>query len=74
MSVEAEKVTFQLPAQLYADLQSLAADEQTDPVEVIARLVATARQRRAWVQDLTALREEIRREGGCWWASPKTRW
>jgi hypothetical protein len=64
MSVEAEKVTFQLPAQLYADLQSLAADEQTDPVEVIARLVATARQRRAWVQDLTALREEIRREGG----------
>ncbi|MBC8255535.1 MAG: hypothetical protein H8E35_16105 [Ardenticatenia bacterium] len=64
MSMEVENVTFQLPAQLYADLQSLAADEQTDPVEVIARLVATARQRRAWVQGLTALREQIRRDGG----------
>ena len=63
MSMEVENVTFQLPAQLYADLQSLAADEQTDPVEVIARLVATARQRRAWVQGLTALREQIRRDG-----------
>ena len=41
MSMEAENVTFQIPAQLYADLQSLAADEQTDPVEVITRLVAT---------------------------------
>jgi len=64
MSMEVENVTFQLPAQLYADLQSLAADEQTDPVEVIACLVATARQRRAWVQGLTALREQIRRDGG----------
>ena len=63
MSMEAENVTFQLPAQLFADLQSLAADEQTDPVEVIARLVAIARQRRAWVQGLTALREQIHRDG-----------
>jgi hypothetical protein len=39
-------VTIQLPAQLYADLRSLATDEQTDPVEVIAHLVTMARQRR----------------------------
>ena len=72
--MKAENVTFQLPAQLYADLQSVAADEQTDPMEVIARLVATARQRRAWVQGLTALWEQIRRMVGCWWTLPKTRW
>lgn len=40
-------VTLQLPTQLYADLQSLATEEQTDLVEVIARLVAIARQRHA---------------------------
>lgn len=45
--MEARTVTLQLPENLYARLQSLAADEQTEPVEVIARLVALARQRRA---------------------------
>jgi hypothetical protein len=57
-------VTIQLPASLYAELQTLAADEQTDLVEVIRRLVAMANQRRAWRRDLTALRDQIREEGG----------
>jgi hypothetical protein len=57
-------VTIQLPASLYAELQTLAADEQTDPVEVIRRLVAIANQRHAWRRDLTALRDQIREEGG----------
>jgi DNA anti-recombination protein RmuC len=57
-------VTIQLPASLYAELQTLAADEQTDPVEVIRRLVAMANQRHAWRRDLTALRDQIREEGG----------
>lgn len=57
-------VTIQLPASLYAELQTLAADEQTDLVEVIRRLVAIANQRRAWRRDLTALRDQIREEGG----------
>jgi hypothetical protein len=57
-------VTIQLPASLYAELQTLAADEQTDPVEVIRRLVAMANQRRAWRRDLMALRDQIREEGG----------
>lgn len=64
MMTKAENVAFEIPAQLYADLQSLAADEETDPVEVIARLVATAGQRRAWLRDLAALREQIRQDGG----------
>jgi DNA anti-recombination protein RmuC len=57
-------VTIQLPASLYAELQTLAADEQTDLVEVIRRLVAIANQRHAWRRDLTALRDQIREEGG----------
>jgi len=40
-----ETVSIRLPHSLYADLQSLAEAEQTDPVETIARLVATAQQR-----------------------------
>lgn len=40
-------VTLALPPQLYADLQSLAAKEQADPVEVITRLVALANRQRA---------------------------
>ncbi len=57
-------VTLQLSDQVYADLQSLAADEQTDPAEIVARLVANARRRRAWLRDLTALREQIHQDGG----------
>ncbi len=57
-------VTIHLPASLHAELQALAADEQTDLVEMISRLVAMASQRRAWLHDLKALREQIRRDGG----------
>ena len=39
-------VTLALPPQVYADLQSLAAKEQADPVEIITRLVALANPRR----------------------------
>jgi hypothetical protein len=39
-------VTLNLPASLYDDLQSLAAEEQIALVEVIARLVKLARQSR----------------------------
>jgi hypothetical protein len=57
-------VTIQLPASLHAELQALAADEQTDLVGVIGRLVALASQRRAWRRDLAALREQIGQDGG----------
>jgi 16S rRNA G1207 methylase RsmC len=57
-------VTLQLPASVYTELQALARDEQTDPVEIIVRLVAMARRRRAWLRDLAALREQIRQDGG----------
>ncbi len=57
-------MTLELPAPLYAALQSLAEDEQQDLAEVIAGLVESAHQRRAWVRDLAALCEQIRQDGG----------
>lgn len=59
-----DTVSFQIPVRLYNDLQALAAESHTDPVEVIARLVETASARRAWLNDLTALREQIEKDGG----------
>ena len=62
--MDAPVVTVRLPASLYAKLETLATEEQTDPIEMIGRLVTVASQRRAWLRDLTALREEIRQAGG----------
>ncbi len=62
--MNAQEVTIQLPANVYAEIQSLAAEEQSDPVAVISRLVSIASQRRAWLRDLAALREQIRQDGG----------
>ena len=42
--MEAATVTIQLPTSLYNDLKTLAAGEQVDPIELIARLVAMAEQ------------------------------
>jgi len=41
--MDTEVVTIQLPLTLYDQLQELATVEQTEPVEVIARLVTLAR-------------------------------
>jgi len=38
-----ETVVLELPASVYADLESLAETEQTEPSEIIARLVRAAR-------------------------------
>jgi hypothetical protein len=44
-------VTIQLPVKLYDELQSLAAEEQVALIEVLARLVTAARQRRGWLDN-----------------------
>lgn len=62
--MEPDVVTLQLPVSLYNKLQELAALDETDAIDVIARLVTAAHQRRGWLQDLQALREQIRQEGG----------
>jgi len=62
--MSASTVPLQLPAGLYAELQSLAKEEQTEPVVILSRLVTAARLRRAWLGDLAALREQIVQDGG----------
>jgi predicted transcriptional regulator len=60
----AATVTVRLPAGLYAELQTLAQEEQTEPVAILSQLVQAARQRRAWLSDLAALRKQIEQDGG----------
>lgn len=62
--MNAQVVTIQLPANVYAEIQSLAAEEQSDPAAIIGRLVSIASQQRAWLRDLAALRKQIRQDGG----------
>jgi predicted CopG family antitoxin len=56
--------TIQIPAVLYSELQALAEEEHTTLAEVIERLLARQRQRRAWLRDLATLRKQIQRDGG----------
>ncbi len=58
------KISVQLPPELYGKLLQLATEEQVDPVEIVARLVDAATQRRAWLRTLDELREQIKRDGG----------
>jgi hypothetical protein len=62
--MESPLVTIQIPVDLYSELQALAEEEQTTPAKVIERLLSLARQRRAWLRDLAALRAQIQRDGG----------
>ena len=62
--MEKNIVTLQLPAGVYDKLQELAAVEQSDPVEMLSRLITLAHQRQGWLRDLTSLRAEIRQAGG----------
>lgn len=57
-------VTLQLPAGLYTELQALAQEEHTEPVIFLSQLLKTARQHRAWTNDLAALRKQIAQDGG----------
>ena len=66
-----EFVTLQLPVSLYEKLQTLATAEHTDVYGVIA-LITDAYQQRGWLQDLTALRRQIRdSDGGLEFSSTK---
>jgi hypothetical protein len=62
--MDTELVTLQLPANLYEKLQALAIEKRTDPIDVIASLVTDATQQKNWLQDLNALRQQIKEDGG----------
>lgn len=59
--MESGTVVVELPASLYSDLESLAADEQVELSEVIARLVDSARQRRRADASTRAFRKILER-------------
>jgi hypothetical protein len=59
-----ELVSLQLPASLYEKLQTIATEENTDIAGAIAQFVAVANQQKNWLQNLTALRQQIQAEGG----------
>lgn len=54
-----ETVTLKLPAGLYAELEELAADPDSTPVEQVATLIEDAKSRRAWLRALNDFRNEI---------------
>lgn len=62
--MHATTVDLQVPTSLYNELQTLAEEENTEPVAILSHLIKVARLRRAWLDDLTALREQIVKEGG----------
>jgi hypothetical protein len=57
--MEASMVTIKLPAQLYTQLQMLATDEQTDPIEILTRLITLAIQERGRLQSPTRAFQRI---------------
>jgi hypothetical protein len=57
--METDTVTIELPTQFYAQLQALAADEQTDPVEVLVHLITVAMQQRMQPQSPTRAFQRI---------------
>jgi hypothetical protein len=57
-------VSLELPANLYEKLQTLAAEEQLEPVEMLTQWAELAYQRRAWLHGWAELRSLIEQEGG----------
>jgi hypothetical protein len=62
--MNATTVTMRLPADLYADLRTLAQEEQAEPIALLSQLVQAARQRRTWLNAVAALRKQIEQDGG----------
>lgn len=58
--METDMVTIELPTQFYAQLQALATDEQTDPVDVLVHLITVAIQQRIRPQSPTRAFQRIR--------------
>jgi hypothetical protein len=59
-----ETVTIQIPTTVYAELEALAAETQSDPIAVLTALVTTAHQRPTFAQLWRELLEQVQRDGG----------
>jgi len=61
--MDTELVSLQIPARLFDRIKELAEQENTDPVEVVNQLITMAHQRRAWLNDLSTLRDQVDQDG-----------
>lgn len=59
--MSSKNVVLELPASVYADLESLAEQEQTEPSEMVARLVQAARYERQAEPTTRAFRKILER-------------
>ncbi len=57
--METSTVTIELPTQLYVQLQTLATDEQSDPINMLVRLITLAVQQREQPQPPTRAFQRI---------------
>ncbi len=57
-------VSVEIPFALYSKVEELAVEAETEPEDLIATLVEVGCQRTAWLRDLQALQEQIKRDGG----------
>ena len=62
--MSATTIPVELPVDVYTKLAQLAAEEQVDPAAIMSHLIDTAVQHRVWLRNLSALREQIKRDGG----------
>ena len=60
--MKTETVMLKLSAGRYSSLQELAAQSKATPTDLIATLVDDDFKRRAWLNDLTELRDRIARD------------
>ena len=58
--METVTITIELPVQLYTQLQTLAQEEQTDPIEILTRLITLAMQQSVPLQSPTRAFQRIR--------------
>jgi len=59
-----EMVSMEVPTLLYEEIQSLAQETHSEPIEMLGRLVKMAAAQKDWLRDLNALRDQIKAEGG----------
>ena len=55
-------VTIELPADLYAKLEKLAADSDSSPTDQIATLIEDAKTRGAWIRALEDMSIQIQKD------------
>ncbi|GEM_PF-651226 len=62
--IDIDKITIQLPVDLYRELETLARAQQSDPIALLTELIREARQQRSLRQVWDELCDQVQRDGG----------